>query len=444
MAETDRFGLAEALLLAGVVVVAAALRLGYLTWLADAGRSPGPLAAQESGDTGELLESLQEGGAFAAHAPYSADREATAHAAPGYPYLVWGLGRLTGADNRDRSVRWLQAVLGTATAAFCFLFLYRSFHSRTAATLAGLLAAWHPFAVIATATIEDGVLCTFLLALALLLGVCASQTSGPLTSLLLGLTLAALALVRAAALPFSFVALAWFLLRSRSQVHGWLCSLLAVLGFVIGLSPWMVRSYQLLGEPVPVVDSAYWHLWVGNNPQATGGPQQSAASAAPVPDIAQIDNQAQRYGRLAPLVVEEVRSRPVATMQRRIWAGLYYLLGARWFRDGRLAASTSAAELSDETDQAIALSLHITLVALLLLAGLGWRWSHVWSEVRLPLALAAICLPLPYLLSHAGELSGDRLPFDVVLICYAALALACLIPGTGRCLRQGPARSRSE
>ena len=43
--------------------------------------------------------------------------------------------------------------------------------------------------------------------------------------------------------------------------------------------------------------------------------------------------------------------------------------------------------------------------------------------------LAMIFVPLPYLLSHAESLSGPRLPLDGVLICFAAFALCCLVPG---------------
>jgi hypothetical protein len=46
--------------------------------------------------------------------------------------------------------------------------------------------------------------------------------------------------------------------------------------------------------------------------------------------------------------------------------------------------------------------------------------------------LAAIWIPLPYVLSHAEALSGPRLPLDGVLLCYAAFALACLLPAHGR------------
>src|SRR5207245_11292216 len=153
------------------------------------------------------------------------------------------------------------------------LFALRAFGSRLVAGLAGFFCAFHPFWIVNTAEINDGVLASFLLAACLALAARASQASAPFASLLYGLGLAGLSLVRAALLPFAMVAVLWFLLRCRSSARGWLCALLAFLGFVNGLAPWAFRNYKTFGHILPVADSVYLHLWIGNNPKATGGPQ---------------------------------------------------------------------------------------------------------------------------------------------------------------------------
>ena len=71
------------------------------------------------------------------------------------------------------------------------------------------------------------------------------------------------------------------------------------------------------------------------------------------------------------------------------------------------------------------------------LAFLGWRWSYGWRKESMPASLAVIWIPLPYILSHAEALSGPRLPLDGVLLCYAAFAAACFIPGLGGHLFHG-------
>src|SRR5262249_47406431 len=139
--------------------------------------------------------------------------ETTAHVAPGYPWLVSLLARWD--VPLEASVRWGQAALGTLTAALYMVFARRVFHSLVAGFLAGLLGAVHPFWIINTAELTSGVLATFLLAASLALGARASQLGGPFASLLFGLALAGLALTRAALLPFTVVALAWFLFECR-------------------------------------------------------------------------------------------------------------------------------------------------------------------------------------------------------------------------------------
>lgn len=79
------------------------------------------------------------------------------------------------------------------------------------------------------------------------------------------------------------------------------------------------------------------------------------------------------------------------------------------------------------------------LLVMLILCLLGWRWSCGWSREADLASLALIWIPVPYVLSHAENFSGPRLPIDGVLLCYAAFVLACIVrPGM-----DSPARSPS-
>ncbi len=303
------------------------------------------------------------------------------------------------------------------------------------ATLAGLFCALHPFWVLSVAELEDGVLAAFLLGLAVWLGARAGRDGGAATSLLYGLTLASLALVRAAMLPFAFVAELWFFWRCRSLPRGWLYALLAFLGFANALVPWTLRNYQVTGDVVPVVDSAWWHLWVGNNPNATGGPDPTSLRRS-WEDISRVE----RTRRLADDVVAEVRRDPAATLNRRLWAGLAFVFGRDWLSDPspwQPVASTSdtPAWLADSY-RALLIG---TLLGLLLLALGGWRWTVAWRRLMGPAALAVVWVPLPYVLSHADRLVGPRLPLDGVLLCLAAFTLVALLPRIGKQLRTGTA-----
>lgn len=423
MVEVRRLTLADGLLLAALILLAAGLRAGYLIDRADYGRNPGPLLVEApSPDLEELVRNLKTNQRFALHSTGSDKDEDTARFAPGYPMLMAAIGYLVEDAALPSAMRWLQCGLGALTAGLYFLFARRAFDSRAVAVWAGLLAAVNPFWILDTAALADGVVATFLLALVLLLGVRGSQTSGPLTSLLYGLALAALALVRAALLPFAFIGLAWFLLRSRTLPRGWLWALLAFLGFVIGLAPWTVRNWQQFGEPYPIVDSTYYHLWLGYRPPAE---KESEMEERPTD------------GQYAQEIGQEIAAHPAETVQRRLRTGLEFLCGARWFQDGQLAEVRSAEEsMPNWLAWSYPLVLEIAL-AVLLLGLLGWRWTYAWRFRARPLALAAVWVPLPYVLSHAEALSGPRLPFDGVLLCYAAFVLACLLPGSRRALWEG-------
>ena len=63
---------------------------------------------------------------------------------------------------------------------------------------------------------------------------------------------------------------------------------------------------------------------------------------------------------------------------------------------------------------------------------LAWHYdAYGWRKDAMPSSLALLWVPLPYILGHAEMLHGPRLPLDGVLLCYAAFALLCLIPGIG-------------
>lgn len=448
MAELRRFGSLDLILLLVVLAAAAGTRVAYLVICADNARSPGFLRVQERAPSGpgapadeteRLIAAVREG-AFRGYAPFASEEELTAHVAPGYPYLAGVLARVVPEERLYSTIRWIQAGLGALTAALYFLFARRAFRSLAVGTVAGLLAGLNPFWIISTATIDDATLASFALAGCLLLAGQAGEQGGDLRSLALGLALAGLALVRASFLPFSFAAMIWFLIRSRSLEAGWRCALVAFLGFLIGLAPWTVRNVRSMGSPLPIVSTAYLHLWIGNNPTATGGPATEETwknPPTPTNELAAIDDQAKRYDRLGPRVKKEGIERPVSTVKRRVHAFLAFFLGDHWLtQEGKLAEENESEEatMPEQLRTGYPMLLQTWLGAMLLLALVGWRWSYAWRWESFPLALAAFWVPLPYVIGHAEALSGPRLPLDGVLLCFAAVALVGLLLPTSRSL----------
>ncbi|MBL8793605.1 MAG: glycosyltransferase family 39 protein, partial [Planctomycetia bacterium] len=298
MTEARRLRLADLIPLLLVLAVAAGARVGYLiTYAGDAG-NPGPMIVQDAppelalplggrlNEVEALAQNIKEYRWFGTLAPFAPREEQTAHVAPGYPWLLGELERILPSELGpfDRFLRWAQCVLGVLTAGLYYLIAREAFPGRLVAFLTGLLCALHPFWVVSTAAVNDGVLATFMLGAALWLGVRAQRFDGALTALLFGLTLAGLTLVRAALLPFAVIAVLGLLHRSRRLASGWQYGLLTVLGFVLGLAPWFVRNAQVFGDIYPIVDSTYLHLWAGNNPRATGGPLSEQALFDALPE----------------------------------------------------------------------------------------------------------------------------------------------------------------
>jgi 4-amino-4-deoxy-L-arabinose transferase-like glycosyltransferase len=455
MSESRRWCLADLTALLLVLALAGGVRAWYVAVCTDAGNEYPQLevegqaprwfpttaavrAPRQSTELDELVHNLDGQRGFASVAPLAGQEEPTAHIAPAYPWLVSLAARLD--MPRDVVVRWAQAVLGTLTVLCYFCFARRAFQSLAVGFLTGLLCALHPFWIVNTAELTDGVLATFLLGACLMLGTRASQSGGAFLSLLYGLTLAGLAMTRAALLPFALVALLWFLLSCRALRAGWLCALLAVLGFGNGLAPWGVRNFREFGEVMPVVDSAMLHHWVGNNPRATGGPLDERSLRASLPPerlqaLLAEPNQARRYESLGQDVIREVVNDPGATIGRRLWAGLMFVFGENWFTAKTLSRTTLAGTATSPPEWVTAGAegaVHASILVMIVLGLLGWRFSFGWRKQARLATLAAVWVPLPYLLTHADYLSGPRLPLDGVWLCFAAVALACFMSGMRR------------
>jgi hypothetical protein len=430
MQETPRPSVMDWLWPIIVLLVAFGARSWYLAESADFGKNTGPVHVQEVREgLGDELRLLQEEKDFYSQAPWAAAPERTAHTAPGYLFFVFVLNQLP--TDLNQTVAWTQAVLGSLAAMFYCLLARSVFRGQAVAALAGLFCALHPFWIVNVAELNDGVLASFLLSLALFLGSVGGKSGGALTSLVFGLVLALLAMVRAPLLVFAFIGMLWYLWRCRTASRSWLNAALAFLGFVNGLAPWMVRNYQAFHDVFPIVDSTYYHLWLGNNPLATGGPmardrQMQALSSQRDMDpklsehLAEMSQPA-RFNSLARDVRQEVQGRPAATLYRRITAGWLFWLGGE--EDNFFKSFQYWQDDEPWIVNAWPGIINGTILVMLGLAVLGWRWSYPWAYHGRLLTLAVIFCFLPYFLSHTDGLQGSRLPLDGVLLTLAAVAV---------------------
>jgi len=436
-----------------VIACAAGLRVGYLAICTEMAEKYPAIRVQGDGptsptfqapatETDRLIANIRDHHWFGCVAPLADEEELTAHVAPGYYWLYAAIAE-HGAEylEIDQTWRWLNVVLGSLTAGCYFCFARRAFHDTLIATVAGLMAACYPFWIINTAELADGVLATFLLSVCLMFGARGSQTGGIFTGLLFGLSLACLVLVRAALLPFAVIALLWYLWECRLYAFGWFAGFLALIGLANGIVLWGLHNYREFEQPIPIIDSTYLHLWIGNNGNTTGSTMDEAALRSSLEDtrlqqLLKEKNQAKRYQSLANDVLYEANTRPIDTMSRRLKAFEIFALGEYWGRNGRLSVVHETSEtiappptwLADRLE----VILHGTLLGVFVLSLLGWRWSHAWRSQGRIAAIAFLWIPLPYVLSHAEPLLGPRLPLDGVLLCYAAYALLSFVPGLVR------------
>src|SRR5262249_39838510 len=156
---------------------------------------------------------------------------------------------------------------------------------------------------------------------------------------------------------------------------------------------------------VPVADSMYLHLWMGVNAAADGGPQdektlqeslvqawrqeylaeKGAGAATPedakdaqekaqdrLKNLLAEKNQVKRYNQLAHEVVLQVRRDPGGALSRRLRAGLCFVFGRAWVRDGTLARAQGADRLPGGLGDNYPLILEAALLGMLVFSFLGW------------------------------------------------------------------------
>jgi hypothetical protein len=399
-------------------------------------------------------QGLQTPHPFGPKAGESYKDEPLAGRGPLYPffryYIEWSADEyLVDFMPPHAAVRMVHIAMGALTCLLYYVIALRAFgnHFRIA-ILVGLATAFYPFWVINTSELEDGTLASLLLAWSLAVGVKIGQKGGVVRSYFYGLLLAALALTRAALLPFAVVGLLWFFIRCRRVSHGGLCAILSFLGFATGIGPWAVWTTQQHGTPIPVASTAWFdvwagsHVWVGTN--YTLADHVADGRTMKLSDLdeqvsadllARLQNRpvAERYQLLAPVVYEEITANPVNYLYQRVRSLSQFFFGVRTPRQAIINQALAPIAIPPF----IPVSLYVSLFGMLFLALLGWRWTYGWRFHAAPLTLAIYWIPLPYLLTHAGPLHSARLPLDGVFIVLAVVGLIGLIPGLGARLLAG-------
>ncbi len=438
-----RLGIYEGFWLLVVVVLAMAARVWYLNDWADGGRSSGPLQVQGTpppADLKAILANLTENRQFASRAPLASTEEQTAHVSPGYPWLMAWIDRMPASlGTLDRTMRWLQCLLGTLTALIYALLARRAFGSMAVAVGTGLLCAVHPFWVVNTAEINDGVVVSFLLGLSLWLGVRSAQDGGLISSFFFGVALACMGLTRAACLPFVFVTLLWFVGAAESCARLALCffgdagpfecvaalDLSQLSTFWRGRADRFVRSVSSLdGKQSSGDRRANGRKRRGRQPGGVekhhqAGHRADERSFASEGSLRSIDGRCSGRGATPPR-----GNHPPPPARRHLFLVRRRLAKERQMLGNRVDERHGVAGIPGRKCHAY-LERHALVHGDFWFAGL--RWTSKFSLQAMPTSLAIIWFPVSYIVGHAAGLVGPRLPLDGVVLCYAAFALACIV-----------------
>jgi 4-amino-4-deoxy-L-arabinose transferase-like glycosyltransferase len=166
------------------------------------------------------------------------------------------------------SILMFQSAIGAGTVC-CAALIARELFGGAAAIIAALVTAIYPYYVVHDTALQDTSLYTFLTAGSVLLLLKADRSGSSVTGAFAGLTLGFLVLTRATLAPFAIFAPIWLAFAHDPRMG--ICSrrvwvaLLCLSAAALVVSPWLIRSYLLIGSPV-LSSEAGLLLWAGNNP----------------------------------------------------------------------------------------------------------------------------------------------------------------------------------
>lgn len=226
-----------------------------------------------------------------------------------------------------------QALMGAGTALLAYL-IGREIYTPVTGVIACGITAFYPYYVMHDTAIQESGMLTFCTALAVWLLLRAARVNRGVDWLGAGLALGSVALVRASPAPFIVLALIWV---------AWYCSrtkaLIALLGVIVMVAPWLIRTWRVTGDPVFTSQTGS-ALWKGNNAKTFSHyPMESIdlSSAVALESLSARDNaeldrlpgEIQQSDWFARRAVEYMRAHPVATLWgagRKIAAGFSWTL----------------------------------------------------------------------------------------------------------------------
>lgn len=436
--EETRFGPGWRRALAGIGLLALALRVAAVVAVADSAQRPytfehGQIAANLLAGEGFSIRFL---GAFGP----------TSQQAPCYPLLLAGVEGVLGQGFAAlATVQILQAVAGAACVVLLTLLVWRWLPEMPAAgILAGLFLAIQPTQIYAVTQIQPAVWIGLVL-VGLLLAAARPALVGDWRHDALCGSLAGLLLlwepILALALP---IALVMRLQRGRAVGDSWAGLAKRAAAFagvaLVVIAPWLARNAFVHGEFVFIKSTFGYAFWQGNNPLSHGTDKIPAAEAEAIrrthDGTLAGRAKALEAARLATRYIDDVALgeadyRQLAAVSEPARCRMLLARATDFIRENPAAYARLCGQrlkyflLFDETNpRAANATFRIATVAWLVLGFTGFiaslsRWRVLWPSYALFVAIAAF---------HALTITSVRfrLPIEPLALVWGATALAPL------------------
>ncbi len=419
-------------ILAALLVVAAAVRIGFGGWVVGFDAAP----RGDEADYHAIATSLASGHGFAV-----ADGVPTARRPPAYPVFLAGLYTVTGAT--PAAGRVAQALLGVVVVWLTGVLARRLFGDAVG-LVAAALAAFNPFL-----TFISGYLLTENLFLVFVLAaLCVTPTprdvasSGWARAGLAGVLVGLATLTRPSGLPmFEWMVVAILALAAAPWRTRLARTAVVAAAFAVTLAPWYARNHTVMGGWTLTTHGGIT-FYQGNNHKVADVPSWRGG-VAPLEALPRYDELA----RMPEVDRDRLAWRLGREFLRYQWREIPGLVGWKLVRFWRLKSDMGLSgirsgwwwskdsvigRLAAEVDVGFAYAI---VVMPLFLAGV-WSTRRRWRELAFPYGVVAVHTAIAVV--FFGSLRG-RIPVEPVICIFAAAALAAL---TARVARFR-ARSRS-
>jgi len=364
-------------------------------------------------ETGRIASSLASGHGFAN--PLFVETGPTAWTTPVYPYLLAAIFNLFGIYTKTSAfaILGLNALFSALVCLPIFFIAQRIFGRKTALVAAWIWAAF-PYAISITAFVWDTCLSALLLATLFLLSFrVRDKPVRAWTCFFLGVAWGFAALTNASILSLFPFLVAWSLAPQWQKRRRWLLAAsLAMLGLFATLLPWQVRNYQALHHLIPLRDTFWLELWIGND-----GYTQTEADLRAHPTI----NPAERddFVRLGEIPYMQLKRKQALTVIARhpryflsqclhrmvfLWTGFWNL---------------APVNRQDQWKRPSGIFL-VTLTTMLMLVGL-WRTLRAAREFALPFLFVLGIYPLVFYVTHPAMRYRHVIDPEVVILAAAGV-----------------------